>query len=74
MKYLNINVSEPQEIQINKDYLDIIKCSDICNKCNVEYPKFPRWELCGSSFINLDGSILCRNKDLIKKILEEQEF
>jgi len=73
MEDIKISISEPKKERINKDYSDIIQCSEICDKCDVKYPKFPQWQLCGYSFINLDGSILCRNKNLIKKLLEEQE-
>lgn len=50
----------------------ITPCADIVDRCDVQYPHFPCWQLCGKSYMEYNGIISCKNYDLIKRLLEEK--
>lgn len=50
----------------------IFLCKDFVDKCDVQYPHFPSWQLCGESYIGIDGTITCKRYKMIKKILGEK--
>lgn len=58
--------------QINEE--QIFLCADFIEKCDVKYPHFPCWQLCGESYIYMDMSITCKNYEMIKRILGKCTF
>ncbi|MDO8528764.1 MAG: hypothetical protein Q7S06_02640 [Nanoarchaeota archaeon] len=61
-------------MEIEKQVIDnrIFLCKDFLDKCDIKYPHFPCWQLCGESYIWIDQTITCRRYEMIKKILGEK--
>lgn len=43
------------------------------DKCDVKYPNFPCWQLCGESYIYIGGIVTCKRYKMIKEILGEKQ-
>ncbi len=62
-------------MEIEKQVIDnrIFLCKDFVKRCDVQYPHFPCWQLCGESYIDIGGIITCRRYEMTKRILGEKQ-
>lgn len=51
----------------------IFLCENFIDKCDVKYPCFKNPLLCGKSYIGMTFQFECKNYELIKKIVGEEQ-